>query len=166
MSDVIEAEPAEAFSQKPEKTDLKPRKPNPVLIFLSAIPRVAFSGIAYLLHPRKLTLTKEQAEYVQALFLGGAMPDEIGRAMNNRYNRKTWPYFQTFNAKTWRYEWTQATEEGAGRVDFEFDGLEYINAALWALGGVVKGYYNPAHPMVQRIAVIAGSQEKPRRKGV
>ena len=111
MSDVIEDEPA--YSQKPEKANLKPLKSNPVLLFLSAIPRVVFSGIAYLLHPRKLTLTKEQAEYVQALFLGGAMPDEIGRSMNTRYNRKSWPYSQTFNAKTWRYEWQQATEDGA-----------------------------------------------------
>jgi len=166
MSDVKGAEPVEEIGLEPRKDEVKPRKPNPVLLFLSAIPRVIFSGIAYILHPKRLKLSKFHAEYVKELFLGGSSPEDVGRAMNNLFNRKTWKYFQVFNAQKWRYEWPIASEDGEGRVDFEIDGLEYINAALWALGGVVKGYYNPNHPMVKKIAEHAGKQEPPKRKGV
>ena len=166
MSDVKEAEPVEEIGLEPSKDEGKPRKPNPVLLFLSAIPRVIVSGIAYILHPKRLKLSKFHAEYVQELFLGGSSPEDVGRGMNNLFGRKTWKYFQVFNAQKWRYEWPIASEDGEGRVDFEIDGLEYINAALWALGGVVKGYYNPNHPMVKKIAEYAGKQEPPKRKGV
>ena len=166
MSDVKGAEPVEEISREPAKAQDNPRKSNPVLLFLSAIPRVIVSGIAYILHPKRLKLSKFHAEYVQELFLGGSSPEDVGRCMNNLFGRKTWKYFQVFNAQKWRYEWPIASEDGEGRVDFEIDGLEYINAALWALGGVVKGYYNPNHPMVKKIAEYAGKQEPPKRKGV
>lgn len=166
MSDIKETDAVEKISLEPKKVEAAPRKPNPVLLFLSAIPRVIFSGIAYLLHPKRLKLSKLHAEYVQELFLGGSSPEDVGRSMNNLFGRMTWKYFQVFNAQKWRYEWPIASEDGEGRVDFEIDGLEYINAALWALGGVVKGYYNPNHPMVKKIAEYAGKQEPPKRKGV
>ena len=83
MSDAKEAKPPEAVTQEPDKAQDNPRKPNPVLLFLSAIPRVMFSGIAYILHPKRLKLSKFRAEYVQELFLGGSSPEDVGRGMNN-----------------------------------------------------------------------------------
>ena len=120
--------------------------------------------IAMLCKPRRLKLTQEQAEYVRDLFLGGSSPEDLARAMDRRYKRTAFPYFKIPNAAGNALEF--------GTADYEIDGLEYLNAALWhpAIGAVEKRgreyYYVASHPMVQRIAQAASGAPIPQsRKG-
>jgi hypothetical protein len=116
--------------------------------------------------PKHLELTQDQAEYVQGLFLGGAAPDEIGRAMDKTYGRKTWDYFK-LPGHGGAFEFTST-------VDYEIDGLEYLRAAMIKLGAIVVrkdtdgkyyDYYQGSHAMVQKIAGIAASAPIPEKRG-
>lgn len=113
-----------------------------------------------LFHPKDLVLTTDQAEYVQELFLSGSSPEAIGRAMNSRYKRTTWAYFQNFDHETNRYKFDPA--------DFEMDGLEYIGAAMKIVGALVKRrdgyYYQLDHPMVKRVRAETLNSPIPKRK--
>lgn len=120
-----------------------------------------FRGIFLpMFHPKELVLTTEQGEYVQELFLSGSSPEAIGRAMNSRYKRTTWAYFQNFDKENNRYKFDPA--------DFEMDGLEYIWAAMIVVGALVKQkdgyYYQLDHPMVKRLASEAVQAPIPKRK--
>lgn len=116
--------------------------------------------LALLLKPRRLRLTQDQAEYVRDLFLGGADPEGIGRAMDKRYGRKTFPFFKIPNEAGDGLDF--------GTADYEIDGLEYLNAALWhpAIGAIVKRgkeyYYVNDNPMIQRIAAAASTMPIPQ----
>lgn len=118
--------------------------------------------IAILCKPRRLKLTQEQAEYVRDLFLGGSSPEDLGRAMDRRYKRTSFPFFKVPNVAGDALEF--------GTADYEIDGLEYLNAALWhpAIGAVEKKgrdyYYVSSHPMVQRIAQAANGAPIPQSR--
>lgn len=110
--------------------------------------------------PKRLVLRQDQAEYVRDLFLGGADPEGIGRAMDKTYGRKTFPYFKVPNEEGTALEF--------GTADYEIDGLEYLNAALWhpAIGAIAKRgkeyYYVNDNPMIQRIAAAASTMPIPQ----
>lgn len=112
------------------------------------------------LAPKRLVLQRHHAEYVRDLFLGGADPEGIGRAMDRIYGRKTFPYFRVPNEAGTALEF--------GVADYEIDGLEYLNAALWhpAIGAIAKRgkeyYYVNDNPMVQRIAAAASKAPIPQ----
>jgi hypothetical protein len=118
--------------------------------------------LAMLRKPRRLKLTQEQAEYVRDLFIGGSSPEDLGRAMDRRYKRTSFPFFMIPN------EAGDGLEFGSG--DYEIDGLEYLNAALWhpAIGAVEKKgrdyYYVSSHPMVQRISKAASEAPIPQSR--
>lgn len=118
--------------------------------------------LALLLKPRRLRLTQDQAEYVQNLFIGGTDPEGIGRAMDKRYSRKTFPFFKIPNEAGDGLDF--------GTADYEIDGLEYLNATLWhpGIGAVEKRgrsyYYVNSHPMVQRIAQAASGAPVPQSR--
>lgn len=126
--------------------------------------------------PRKLRISREIALYVETMLLSGTPPAEIGRAVDKTYGREQFRFFQVPNETN--TGWT------FGPVDYEIDGLEYINAALHVLGGyhrVVFGHarhgkkwvrvsgsgrwaYNPSHPMVQYISGIGMKAAVPERR--
>ena len=113
--------------------------------------------LASLLHPKRLRLTEDQARYVEALFVSGSMPADIGRGMDKTYSRTSFKYFQIPNAKGDGFEF--------GVADYEIDGLEYIRAAMDKVGAIdKKGYYVNAHPMVQRIATAAAGAPLPKSR--
>ena len=116
--------------------------------------------------PKRLELTQGQAEYVEQLFLGGAAPDEIGRAMDKMYSRKTWAYFKV-PGQGGGFEFAET-------VDYEIDGLEYLRAAMVKLGAIVVrkdadgklyDYYQGDHAMVKKLAGIAATAPVPERRG-
>ena len=117
---------------------------------------------AHIKHPRRLILKTEQAEYVQGLLLGGASPEEIGRAMDKRYNRKSWRYFQAWDAEALAFVWPTT-------VAYDIDGLEYIRSAMIKLGAIRhKGrfdYYQANHPMTKVVAAAATKAPIPQSKG-
>lgn len=110
--------------------------------------------IAELLKPKALVLDAGQAEFVCNLFVGGADPRTIGSMVDKMYNRKSWAYFKVPNADRSGLEFASA--------DYEIDGLEYINAAMYAVGAIDKdGYYVPSHPMVKRVAETMSNMKIP-----
>lgn len=104
--------------------------------------------------PKRLKLPKNVAEYVQSLFLSGATPEAIGRAVDRMFNRKSFKYFMIPNEKGTGFEF--------GVADYEIDGLEYIRATLDQVGAIKNGYYVNNHPMVQKIAAAAASAPLPQ----
>lgn len=110
--------------------------------------------LAELFRPRKLKIGRDVAEYVQELFLSGASPADIGRAVDKRFGRTRYAYFKIPNADRSGFEFAPA--------DYEIDGLEYIRAAMDKVGAIKRGYYVNAHPMVQRIAQAAASAPLPQ----
>ena len=107
---------------------------------------------------KELVLSVGAAKYVESLFMGGAGPEDIARAMNARYGRERWNYFRVFDPGAFAYVFKNA--------DLHIDGLEYIRSALVTLGGIVVkkdgDYYQAAHPMVQKIAGIAAHAALPK----
>lgn len=107
---------------------------------------------------KSLVLSVGAANCVESLFMGGAGPEDIARAMNARYGRESWNYFRVFDPKSFAYVFKNA--------DLHIDGLEYIRSALVTLGGIVVkkdgDYYQAAHPMVQKIAGIAAHAALPK----
>jgi len=116
---------------------------------------------ASLTHPKRLELTPGQAAYVESLFMGGADPEAIGRAMDKTYGRKSWKYFQVPNAKGSGFEFAET-------VDYYLDGLEYLRSAMIALGAMKPekrcDVYEASHPMVQKLASIAANAPIPESK--
>ena len=112
--------------------------------------------------PKALELDQAQAEYVESLFLGGSSPEDIGRAMDKSYGRKSWSYFKVpGHGGTFSFSET---------VDYEIDGLEYLRAAMIRLGaiqvrpdesGKVADYYQADHRMVKKLAGIAADAAVP-----
>jgi len=134
----------------------------PVYTFWQKIHRFFLFWIETFKHPKKLVLTQEQAEYIESLFMGGSDPEAIARAMNSRWGRETWLYFQTFDDLPGRFVFKPA--------DFEVDGLEYLWSAMQAQGALVKKkdglYYQCDHPMVKKLAGIAVNAPVPQKKEV
>ena len=120
--------------------------------------RLFFASIT---HPKRLELTPGQASYVESLFMGGADPEAIGRAMDKTYSRKSWKYFQVPNARGNGFEFAET-------VDYYLDGLEYLRSAMIALGAMTPrkdgDYYEASHPMVQKLASIAANAPIPEHK--
>lgn len=130
--------------------------------------RTFFQAIAWMLRgiflplfqPKELILTLEQAEHVQSMFLAGSSPEAIGRSVHSLWKRTSWAYLKVFDGVNNRYKFDPA--------DFEMDGLEYLNSAMFSLGALVKKrdgvYYQCDHPMVKRLAEIACQAPIPKRK--
>lgn len=116
---------------------------------------------AHLFHPRSVKLNREQAEYVQSLFLGGADPAEMGRAMDKRYGRKSWKAFQSWDGESFRFVWPDT-------VAYDMDGLEYLRSAMIKLKACRKrgndDIYDTSHPMVQKIGEIAKVAPIPEKR--
>jgi len=116
---------------------------------------------ASFLHPKRLELTRDQADYVESLFMGGASPEDVGRAMDKTYGRKSWKYFQVPNAAGTGFEFAET-------VDYYIDGLEYLRSAMIALGAMKPekrcDIYEASHPMVQKLASIAANAPIPESK--
>lgn len=116
---------------------------------------------AHLFHPRALVLTQDQAEYVQGLLLGGASPEDIGRAMDKMHGRQSWKYFQSWNSQELRFEWTTP-------VAYDIDGIEYIWSAMVKLRALRKRgreyYYQADHPMTRIVADAASKAAIPQKR--
>ena len=134
----------------------------PVYNFFQKIARFFQFWIETFKHPRTLKLTKDQAEYVESLFMGGSEPEAIGRSFFRMYPREQFKYFQTFNAEKNVFAFNPA--------DFEIEGIELLWACMFLVGALVKKrdgvYYQGDHPMVKRLAGIAVQAPIPQKKEV
>lgn len=132
----------------------------PVYTFVQRVIRFVQRVLVSIIHPWKLKLTKEQAEFVQSLFLSGTAPEGIARAMVARYGRETWRFFQTFDAVKNAFVFKPA--------DFEIEGLEFLMSAMVKLKALVRKvdgmYYQTSHPMVKKLAEIATNAPVPEKK--
>lgn len=147
---------AEHLSGEITKTEI------PVYNFFQKIARFFQFWIETFKHPRTLKLTKDQAEYVESLFMGGSYPEAIARAFFSLNKRENFKYFQTFNADKNIFVFNPS--------DFEIEGIELLWAAMLLVGALVKKrdglYYQGDHPMVKRLAGIAVKAPTPQKKEV
>jgi len=113
-----------------------------------------------LFKPRKLVLTDRQAEYVQALFLGGSGPEDIARGVYSTFGRDSFQYFFVPNESE--------TDMEPNQNGLDIDGMEMLRAAMIKLGAIkVRGgfdYYQTKHAMTVRFAKIAADAAIPKTK--
>ena len=116
-----------------------------------------------LLQPKALRLNRDQVETVRGMFVCGSTPESIGRYIDDLFGRRHFKYFRVFNDKTMRYEFGEA-------FDYEMDGIEYINAAMIAVGALRKKrdgwYYDTTNDMVKVLAAKMVQAPLPEKKGV
>lgn len=116
---------------------------------------------AALVHPKRLVLDGAQAAYVSALFQSGSSPEDVGRAMDKTYGRKSWKYFQIPNAVGNGFEFSES-------VDYYIDGLEYLRSAMITLGAIVVkrdgDYYVAEHPLTKWLAAKVTTAPIPEAK--
>ena len=113
--------------------------------------------------PKTLKLTREQVDTVRSMFVAGSMPEAIGRAMDAMYKRTTFKYFRVYDDKAACYSFLDT-------FDYEMDGMEYVNAAMMAVGALKKKrggwYYDTTADMVQTLAAKMNAAPILERKGV
>ena len=116
---------------------------------------------ACLAHPKRLILDAAQALYVSTLFQSGSSPEDVGRAMDKTYGRKSWKYFQLPNAAGTGFEFAES-------VDYYIDGLEYLRSAMITLGAIIAkpdgDYYVAEHPLTKWLAEKAANAPIPEAK--